>query len=152
MVCNMKIYLDVCCLNRPFDEMNQDRIRLEAEAIISILSHCRTGKWSLVNSTAINFEVSKNVDQDKIQRISNMIGLAKEHIKLDESIAKRTRELEDLGFKRFDAFHIAFAEKAQVDVLLTTDDKFEKRASRENIEIQVRVVNPLKWLLEREGK
>jgi len=25
----MKIYLDVCCLNRPFDDQVQDRVRLE---------------------------------------------------------------------------------------------------------------------------
>jgi hypothetical protein len=32
-----RIYLDVCCLNRPFDDQRQDRIRLEAEAIERIL-------------------------------------------------------------------------------------------------------------------
>ncbi len=30
---NYKIYLDVCCLNRPFDDWTQERIRLEGEAI-----------------------------------------------------------------------------------------------------------------------
>ena len=33
----MAIYLDTCCLNRPFDDQTQDRIRLEAEAVILIL-------------------------------------------------------------------------------------------------------------------
>ena len=33
----MKIYLDACCLNRPFDDQSQDRVRLEAEAILLIL-------------------------------------------------------------------------------------------------------------------
>ncbi|MGQ0592841.1 MAG: PIN domain-containing protein, partial [Gammaproteobacteria bacterium] len=26
-----RIYLDACCLNRPFDDQQQDRVRLEAE-------------------------------------------------------------------------------------------------------------------------
>jgi len=26
----MKVYLDACCLNRPFDDQSQDRIRLES--------------------------------------------------------------------------------------------------------------------------
>jgi hypothetical protein len=30
-----KIYLDVCCLNRTLDDLEQSRIRLEAEAVIS---------------------------------------------------------------------------------------------------------------------
>ena len=29
----MRLYLDSCCLNRPFDDQNQLRVRLEAEAI-----------------------------------------------------------------------------------------------------------------------
>ena len=28
-----KIYFDVCCLNRPFDDQSQARIRLEAEDV-----------------------------------------------------------------------------------------------------------------------
>jgi len=27
----MKVYLDVCCLNKPFDDQTHDRIRLERE-------------------------------------------------------------------------------------------------------------------------
>jgi hypothetical protein len=33
------IYLDVCCLNRPFDDQTQERIRLEAEAVLRILAN-----------------------------------------------------------------------------------------------------------------
>ena len=33
----MKIYMDVCSYNRPFDNQEQDRIYLEAEAVLSIL-------------------------------------------------------------------------------------------------------------------
>ncbi len=35
----MKLYLDVCCLNRPFDDQPQDRVHLEAEAVLTILRH-----------------------------------------------------------------------------------------------------------------
>ena len=33
-----KIYLDNCVLNRPFDDQSQERIRLETEAIVLLLS------------------------------------------------------------------------------------------------------------------
>jgi len=33
------VYLDVCCLNRPFDDQTQDRIHLESEAVLLILKH-----------------------------------------------------------------------------------------------------------------
>jgi hypothetical protein len=32
------IYLDLCCVNRPFDDQHQARVRLEAEAV---LGRCR---------------------------------------------------------------------------------------------------------------
>jgi hypothetical protein len=31
----MKIYLDVCCLCRPFDDHSETRVQLEAEAVLS---------------------------------------------------------------------------------------------------------------------
>lgn len=43
----MKIYIDVCCLNRPFDDQAQDRIHLEAEAILAVLNHSRTSGWNI---------------------------------------------------------------------------------------------------------
>jgi hypothetical protein len=36
----VKVYLDVSCLNRPFDNQGQARIRLEAEATALILEEC----------------------------------------------------------------------------------------------------------------
>jgi hypothetical protein len=41
----MKIYLDVCCLNRPFDDQGQERIRLEAEAVLLIIARMESGQW-----------------------------------------------------------------------------------------------------------
>lgn len=38
----MKIYLNVCCLNRPFDDQTQTRIHLEAEAVLSIIQSVET--------------------------------------------------------------------------------------------------------------
>ncbi len=30
---DLKIYLDSCCYNRPFDDLSQERIRVESEAV-----------------------------------------------------------------------------------------------------------------------
>jgi hypothetical protein len=57
-----KIYLDVCCLNRPFDDQTQPRIRLETEAILEIISRCRTGEWELLSSTALESEIARTPD------------------------------------------------------------------------------------------
>ena len=46
----LRIYLDVCCLNRPFDGQRQDRIRLESEAVLLILGYCEAGTWQWISS------------------------------------------------------------------------------------------------------
>lgn len=72
----IKIYLDVCCLNRPFDDLEQERIKLEAEAIKTIIRYCQNQTWILINSDALKFEMSKNPDTFKTEQISNILKLA----------------------------------------------------------------------------
>ena len=57
-----KIYLDVCCLNRTLDDLEQFRIRIEAEAVTEIIQNCEDGKYISSNSDIIEFEVSQHSD------------------------------------------------------------------------------------------
>jgi predicted nucleic acid-binding protein len=59
---------------------------------------------------------------------------------------ERARQFIQVDFKAFDALHVATAEAANVDVFLTTDDKFLKYAER--ISIHIPVMNPVNWLME----
>lgn len=54
----MRVYLDVCCLNRPLDDLSVGRNRLEAEAVLQIVRHVQSGKWELVGSEAVDAELS----------------------------------------------------------------------------------------------
>ncbi|HSW44151.1 MAG TPA: hypothetical protein VLM89_01100 [Phycisphaerae bacterium] len=54
----MRVYLDVSCLNRPFDDQTQPRIRLEAEAVGLILKHVDLGKWRAVSSQMADIEIA----------------------------------------------------------------------------------------------
>ena len=140
----MKIYLNVCCLNRPFDDQTQDRIRLESEAVLTILSR----RWQLVGSEVIGFEISKIPDKDRRQKVSILAGLVALEVSIDEEVRRRAVELQDFGFKPFDALHISSAEKGNADVFLTTDDNLLQRALQKDIMIKVKLANPLKWLTE----
>ena len=70
------IYLDVCCLNRPFDNQKQDRIRLETEAIILILAKCTTVNQQLVVSNAIETEIAKISNREKLKQIIEILSIA----------------------------------------------------------------------------
>ena len=43
----LSIYLDMCCYNRPFDVQNQDKIRIEADAVLSIIGRGELGQWDI---------------------------------------------------------------------------------------------------------
>ena len=116
----MKIYLDVCCLNRPFDDHRQERIRLESEAVIAILERSKT--LILLSSEMVDLEISKIPDEDRRQKVRLLSSIPKVNIVMDDETLSRAKELNEMGFKSIDAFHIACAEKGQADALLTTDD------------------------------
>ena len=142
----MKIYLDVCCLNRPFDDQSQERIRLESEAVITILGRSRT--LTLLTSEITGLEVSKIPDEDRKQKVILLSSTLKMNIAIDDEIVSRAKELNKMGFKPFDSYHIACAEKGQADVLLTTDDHLLKKAASQSKLLKVKIENPLRWLME----
>jgi hypothetical protein len=143
----LRLYLDVCCLNRPFDDQSQDKVRLETEAIISILKQCDAGDgWKLVGSDALRFEISKNTDSMKRQKLMMLHRGAAEKIKYNAAIKTRAAELRMFNVKLFDSLHLATAEYANVDAFLSTDVRLIKAAARSDIKI--RVDNPLKFYLE----
>ena len=144
----MKVYLDVCCLNRPFDDQMQDRIRLESEAVLITLSRCQSGEWDLIGSEVVDFEISKIPNDDRRQKVSVLAALAKFKVTVGEAIKERAGELQSLGVKPFDALHISCAESGVVDVLLTTDDKLLQKTSEKDVVIKIRVANPLEWVME----
>jgi len=142
------IYLDVCCLNRPFDDQVQERIRLETEAVLPILTRCQNREWRLLGSEAIDFEVSWIPDEERRRKVGLLVSLAESKVIVTEQVELRATELEELGFKAYDALHIACAEDGDAEVLLTTDDRFLRKAVRHANILRVRIENPVLWLME----
>ncbi|BAG03619.1 hypothetical protein [Microcystis aeruginosa] len=52
-----------------------------------------------------------------------------------------------LGFKFYDALHLAFAEAGGADIFLTTDDRLLRKAQQYRDSINVTVENPVIWLI-----
>src|SRR5512146_3180570 len=89
----MRLYLDVCCLNRPFDDQTQDRIHLESEAIVIILKNIRSGVWEWLSSEVVDDEISKTPDLGRRQRVQSLIRYAGRRIALDAAILKRGSDI-----------------------------------------------------------
>lgn len=143
------IYLDVCCLNRPFDDQTQDRIHLEAEAVLLILKHIELREWEWMSSEVVNFEIHQIPNPERRNQVHLLTRHASHVISLNETIIQRADALKQLGFKTYDALHLACAESANASVFLTTDDNLLKRAKQEHSELHIPVENPLDWLQEQ---
>ena len=141
-----RIYLDVCCFNRPFDDQSQSRIYLEAQAVMTILSQCQTATWKLINSSALIAELNQTPDLERLQNVKKLLFIAKIKVINSAFIENRAAQIEKLGFSSYDAAHIASAERSQADVFLTTDDRLFKKAQKNSQLINVKINNPLQWL------
>jgi predicted nucleic acid-binding protein len=143
-----RVYLDVCCLNRPFDDQQQDRVHLEAEAVLLILKRCESEEWQWVSSAVVRYEVDNIPSTERRNRVNELLQGASEVLPLNDSAVERGEELKRMGLKTYDALHVACAEQAQVEVLLTTDDRLVRAATRNARTLKVPVKNPLTWLQE----
>ncbi len=144
----MKIYLDACCLNRAFDDQGQPRIHMETEAISLILEKLHQREWNWVGSEMLLYEIRQNPDLERRQRVLLFASQAQQVVEISDKILRRAEELEKSGFDTYDAIHLASAERARVDVFLTTDDQILKVAVRNNKLLPFLVENPVKWLEE----
>ena len=143
-----RIYMDVCCLNRPFDDLSQNRIYLETEAILAIISRCERSEWVLVSSGVIEYELSNMQDDERLRNVQTLLEIAHERINLTQQAEKLAAEFMHNGMKSFDSFHLALAETNGLDVFLTTDDRLLKAAAKTDLHITVS--NPVTWIMEVE--
>lgn len=143
----MKLYLDVCCLNRPFDDQSQNRVRLEAEAVLSILELAQSGEIETLGSDIIDDELSQMPDNERREKVELLLALTSSQIALTLAIEQHATELQKWNIAPLDALHLALAESVQTDYFLTTDDDLLRKAKRAGL--KVKVENPAKWLIQQ---
>ncbi len=147
----MRIYLDVSCLNRPFDDQKQDRIRYEAEAVERILARIDDETWLLVSSEIVEIEAAAALDSTRRAAIKALVKDADIFVRITEGVRQRAAQLVKFGFKPADATHIAAAEAGHADVCLTCDDRMCRRAKAVREQLHTLVVNPVVWWEESDN-
>lgn len=144
----MRIYLDVCCLNRPFDDQSQERIRLEAEAVKLVFDLIAKGDHQWISSQAIDYEISRNPSEEQRANLRALLQQADERLTLGTKAVALAKTLESQGFSALDALHLALAIHHECDILLTTDDALIRRWQRLEQQSRLRVENPARWITE----
>ena len=133
-------------MNRPFDDLSQDRIQFESDAVLTILSRCKSGEWTIVSSEVVDLEFAKSPNRERLHKVRALCSISKEMLVINETATERAAEFQSCGIKVMDSLHLAVAEEYETDVLLTTDDSFLRAAKRINTSITV--ANPVVWLME----
>lgn len=136
----MKLYLDLCVYNRPFDYQGQDKISLETNIFIYILEKIEIGDYTLIASEALVYENNKNTNIQKKSRVASYFSLAQDFIEINDSDIKRAKSIKELGFSDIDALHIALAEKAEVDYFITCDDGIISHYKKQRDFIKIKIV------------
>ena len=144
----LRIYLDTCCLSRPFDDQTQTRIRQETEVISWIIPQFDLGDWYWISSDVLVDEVEQIRDSDQRLQIKDLMTNVHQTVSIGAREILRGKQLGTLGFKEEDALHLACSESGSVDVFLTTDDKLLGKAKRDSSQLHVHVENPYTWLQE----
>lgn len=143
----IRIYLDNCSFNRPFDDQTQLRIKLESEAKLKIQSYIIEGQYDLIWSYILDYENEHNPFEERKFSIKKW----KEHaktIKLEsKEILEIAIELNKKGIKSKDALHIACAISEHCKYFITTDFKIIKKMEDDE---RIKVINPLTFILISE--
>ncbi|MDR0978807.1 MAG: PIN domain-containing protein [Lachnospiraceae bacterium] len=143
----LKIYLDNCCYNRPYDDQTQIRITLETEAKLYIQSLIVQNKIDMVWSYILILENSKNTNIAKKIAIKTFSKNAVETVYENENVLRNAKEIEKTGIKPYDALHISCAIEAKCEYFVTTDDRILKYNSK-----QIKILDPIGLIKELERR
>ena len=141
----LRLYLDLCVFNRPFDNQNQLKIKLETEAKLFIQQGIINGAYELVWSYILEHENNQNKFDDKRNSIYDWKNIAKIHCIENEKIIMYAENLTTLNIRTKDALHIACAVYSNSDFLITTDKQLFNRKLND-----IKIINPLVFLNEVE--
>lgn len=125
----MKIYMDNCCYNRPYDDQTYFRIHLETEAKLHIQDMVKRGNIYLVTSFMLEYENGKNRFSHKKKAIADFMNANESHyvgIEKGEEVKAIAERVMESGVKSADALHVACAILAGSDYFITTDDRLLK--------------------------
>ena len=145
----MKIYLDLCAIQRPLDTPNQIRIVLESEAVLRIFTFCDIGQIELLSSEALLYEGEQSSLPVRKEHTLAVLAKAKSVINITEKEKSRAADLLAFGIKPLDALHMALAESGNADYFCTCDDKLLRNAKKIK-DLSVKVANPVDLVQEIE--
>ncbi len=136
----MRVYLDNCAFNRPFDDQSHIRIRLEAEAKLYVQENIKSRKIELVWSYILDVENDNNPFSEKRSAIEQWKKFAAIDIEETKLLIETANQFVMFGIKAKDALHVSAAIEGKADYFITTDDKLLKKLVKQS---KILAINPV---------
>jgi predicted nucleic acid-binding protein len=144
----LRIYLDSCAYNRPYDDLSQMTVSLEAQAKLFVQEKVKKGEYDLVTSEMLRKEVDDCPVVFRKKSISDFINdNSSIHVgpANNDRIDEMAKTIMVAGVKYKDACHVASAILAKCDYLITTDKRLLKYVTD-----KIKLVNPIQFVSEME--
>ena len=144
----MRVYLDMCCYNRPYDDQSQIKVSLETQAKLHIQDLIQKKQLELVTSYMLRYECGQNpyeMRRKAIMQFVDMHTMAYVGLERKDEIESIAREIMSTGVKFKDACHVASAIYAECEYFISTDMRLlEYRTSK------IKLVTPVEFVTETE--
>jgi len=142
----MKIYLDLCVYNRPFDDQGQPRVEIETMGFILLVEKAMNQEITVVNSFALEYENSKSPLIDRSDKIGDLLRISSEYVRYSERLESRAAEIERMAFMAMDALHIACAETGKADAFITCDDLLLRKGTVNKDKLKVKIIGLMEFI------
>ena len=143
----MRVYLDNCSFNRPFDDQSQIRIKVETDAKLYIQELIKNKKIELAWSYILEYENSFNPFEERKEQILKWKKYSSKVVLENKNIISNAEKFLKLKIKAKDSLHIACAIESKCDYFFTTDDLVLKRSNEINL---IKIVSPPTFIEKEE--
>lgn len=140
----LRIYLDNCCFNRPFDSQDELKVYLETQAKLFIQTLIKSSKVELASSYVLLFENSRNPYESRKLSIRSFLVYNTSCFVSEEQndeVIRIAAPIIETGIKKNDAFHVASAIISKCDYFITTDKRLLKYTDE-----RIKLMNPIDFL------
>ena len=137
----MRVYLDNCSYNRPFDDQRNTIIHIETEAKLIIQQMIKDKKLILIWSDVLDYENNDNPFEEKRDKIAEWESFASSTVNLNDEIIARARIFMEAGLRQKDAAHLACAVYGKGDFFITVDKKILNKSIKD-----ITIINPVDFL------
>ena len=146
----LRIYLDMCCYNRPYDDQSQLKVSMETQSKLYIQHMIKEKKLELTASYMLRYECSNNPFEMRRNTILDFIeqnAFVYVGVERRAEIEAKANDIMKTGIKFKDACHVASAICAKCEYFISTDIRLLKFNTEE-----IKMVTPIEFVTETEGE